>query len=76
MICIIAESEVAQSCLTLCNPMDCSPRGSSIRGIFQAGVLEWDAFAFSAGDANTLQKPVKPEYFIQASGPHRKMTSP
>ena len=36
-----SESEVAQSCLTLCNPMDCSPPGSSIHGIFQARVLEW-----------------------------------
>ena len=35
------ESEVAQSCLTLCNPMDCSLPGSSVHGIFQARVLEW-----------------------------------
>ena len=34
---------VAQSCPTLCNPMDCSPPGSSIHGIFQASVLEWVA---------------------------------
>ena len=43
-----SESEVAQSCLTLSNPMDCSPPGSSIHGIFQARVLEWGAIAFSA----------------------------
>ena len=36
-----SESEVAQSCPTLSNPMDCSPPGSSIHGIFQARVLEW-----------------------------------
>ena len=36
-----SESEVAQSCLTLRDPMDCSPPGSSIHGIFQARVLEW-----------------------------------
>ena len=42
------ESEVAQSCLTLSDPMDCSPPGSSVHGIFQAGVLEWGAIAFSA----------------------------
>jgi len=42
-----SESEVAQSCLTLSNPMDCSLPGSSIRGIFQARVLEWGAIAFS-----------------------------
>ena len=42
-----SESEVAQSCPTLSNPMDCSPPGSSICGIFQARVLEWGAMAFS-----------------------------
>ena len=41
-----SKSEVAQSCLTLSDPMDCSPPGSSIRGIFQARVLEWGAIAF------------------------------
>ena len=41
------ESEVAQSCLTLSDPMGCSLPGSSIRGIFQARVLEWGAIAFS-----------------------------
>ena len=43
-----SESEVAQSCPTLSDPMDCSQPGSSVHGIFQAGVLEWDAIAFSA----------------------------
>ena len=42
-----SEREVTQSCLTLCNPMDCSPPGSSIHGVFQATVLEWVAIAFS-----------------------------
>ena len=42
-----SESEVAQSCLTLSHPMDCSPPGSSVHGIFQARVLEWVALAFS-----------------------------
>ena len=41
------ESEVAQSCLTLSNPMDCSLPGSSVHGILQARVLEWSAIAFS-----------------------------
>ena len=41
------ESEVAQLCLTLSNPMDCSLPGSSVHGIFQARVLEWGAIAFS-----------------------------
>ena len=43
-----SESEVAQSCPTLSDPMDCSLPGSSIHGIFQARVLEWGAIAFSA----------------------------
>ena len=42
-----SESEVAQSCLTLSDPMDCSLLGSSIHGIFQARLLEWGAIAFS-----------------------------
>ena len=42
-----SESEVAQSCHTLSDPMDCSPPGSSIHGIFQARVLEWGPIAFS-----------------------------
>ena len=42
-----SESEVAQSCPTLSDPMDCSLLGSSIHGIFQARVLEWGAIAFS-----------------------------
>ena len=42
-----SESEVAQSCPTLSDPMDCSLPGSSIHGIFQARALEWGAIAFS-----------------------------
>ena len=42
-----SESEAAQSCPTLSNPMDCSPPGSSVHGSFQARVLEWGAIAFS-----------------------------
>ena len=44
-----SESEVAQSCPTLSDPIDCSLPGSSIHGIFQARVLEWGANAFSGG---------------------------
>ena len=43
-----SESEVAQSCPTLSDPMVCSLPGSSVHGIFQARVLEWGAIAFSA----------------------------
>ena len=42
-----SESEVTQLCPTLSDPMDCSLPGSSVHGIFQAGVLEWGAIAFS-----------------------------
>ena len=42
-----SESEVDQSCPTFSDPMDCSLPGSSVRGIFQARVLEWGAIAFS-----------------------------
>ena len=42
-------SEVTQSCLTLCDPEDCSPPGFSIHGIFQARILEWVAIS-SPGD--------------------------
>ena len=45
------ESEVAQSCLTLWYPMDCSLPGSSVHGIFQAIVLEWIAIFFSRGSS-------------------------
>ena len=45
------KSEVAQSCQTLCNPMDCSLSGSSVYGIFQARVLEWIAISFSRGSS-------------------------
>ena len=41
------ESEVAQSCSTLSDPIDCGPPGSSVHRIFQASVLEWGAIAFS-----------------------------
>ena len=43
-----SESEVAQSCPTLRDPMDCNPPGSSVHGIFQARVLEWGAIAIDS----------------------------
>ena len=49
-----SESEVAQSCPTLSNPMDCSLPGSSVHGIFQARVLEWGAIAFSVFTTRTI----------------------
>ena len=44
-----SESEVAQSCPTLCDPIDCSLPGSSVHGILQARGLEWVAISFSGG---------------------------
>ena len=49
------EREVAQSCLTPSDPMDCSLPGPSVHGIFQARVLEWGAIAFSAGVPRGLE---------------------
>ena len=50
-----SESEVAQSCPTLSDLMDCSLPGSSVHGIFQARVLEWVAIAFSTKDKGIMQ---------------------
>ena len=49
-----SESEVAQSCPTLRDPMDCSPPGSSVHGTFQARVLDWGAIAFSVRQYNGI----------------------
>ena len=48
---LLSESEVAQSCPTLCDPIDCSLPGSSVHEIFQAIVLEWIAISFSRGSS-------------------------
>ena len=57
----VSEHEVAQSCPTLCDPMDCSLPGSSVHGIFQARFLEWIAISFSSpGDLSNTE--VKPRY--------------
>ena len=42
-------TKLLQLCLTLCDPMDCSPQGSSVHGILQARMLEWVAISFSRG---------------------------
>ena len=60
-----SESEVAQSCPTLCDPMDCSLPGSSIHGIFQARVLEWGAVAFSInGSQNDVDKALEKKELV------------
>ena len=63
------KSEVAQSCLTLCDPRDCSLPGSSVHGIFQARVLEWVAISFSRGSSQprdwALASHIAGKCFIQ-----------
>ena len=54
-----SESDVAQSSLTLCEPMDCSLPGSSVHEISQAGVLEWVAIAFSVKTYRYIRKNFK-----------------
>ena len=54
-----SKSEVAQSCLTLSDPMDCSLPGSSVHGIFQARVLEWGAIAFSEDIVISMDKMIR-----------------
>ena len=78
-----SQSEVAQSCPTLRDPMDWSLAGSSVHGIFQARVLEWGAIAFSAVRVNKQLnlkpcKVLKQIYFqeaIQISSKHMKRCS-
>ena len=72
-----SESEVAQSCLALHDPMDCSLPGSSIHGIFQARVLEWGATAFSTNNTanhqrNANQNHNKKSPNICQNGSHQK----
>ena len=51
-----SESEVAQSCLTLCDAVDCSLPGSFVHGILQARILEWVAISFSRGSSRTRDR--------------------
>jgi len=53
-----SESEVAQSCPTLSDPMDCSLPGFSVHGIFQERILEWGAIAFSALMSTCIDRQV------------------
>ena len=50
-VCVCVCVLVAQTCLTLCNPLDCSPPGSSVHGILQARILEWVAIPFFRGSS-------------------------
>ena len=55
----MGESSVIQSCLTLCDPMDCSSPGSSVHGTFKARILEWVAISFSRGSSPGIE-PASP----------------
>ena len=59
MSCSLEDCEFvhAQSCLTLCDPMDWNPPGSSIHGILQARILEWLAISFSRGSSQIRDRP-------------------
>ena len=59
LLTVESESEVAQSCLTLCDPVDCSPPGSSVHGILQARILEWVAISFSRGSFQPMVREHK-----------------
>ena len=63
--CIAEVYSVAQLCLTLCNPMDCSQPGSSIHGIFQVIMLEWVAISFSRGLSDS---GIEPRFHALAGG--------
>ena len=56
-------AEFTQSCLTLCDPVDCSPPGSSIHGILQARILEWVAISFSRGSSRPRDRTQVSCYF-------------
>ena len=62
-----SESEVAQSCPTLSNPMDCRLPGSSVHGIFQARVLEWGAIAFSVSWLGFVLKAAEASGLFEAA---------
>ena len=50
-VCVLSLCVCAQSCLTLCSPINCSPPGSSVHGTFQARILQWVAISFSRGSS-------------------------
>ena len=60
-----SENEVSQSCPTLSDPVDCSPPGSSVHGIFQVRALEWGAIAFSGVLAVNVSKCDESEIYLR-----------
>ena len=66
---ILFESKAPQLCLTLCDPMDCSPSGSSVHGILQARILEWLAVSFSGDLPDPGMAPGSPALRAHARAP-------
>ena len=57
---------VIQSCLTLCDPTDCNPPGSSVRGILQARILQWVVIPFSRGSSQPGIEPWSPASQVES----------
>ena len=79
-VCVCVCVLVAQSCLTLCDPIDCSPPGSSVHGILQARILEWVAIPFSrrssqARDWTQVNKHIFFFIFLSIMGYHRTLNT-
>ena len=70
-----AAAKLLQSCPTLSDPMDCSPPGSSVHGIFQARVLEWGAIAFSEGTGIKSMSPTLAGGFLTTGPPGKPSSS-
>ena len=56
----VVVQSLSAKCPTLCNPVDCSPPGSSVHGVSQARILELVAISFSRGSSQTRIKPASP----------------
>ena len=69
---IVGVSECAIVALTLCDPMDCSPPGSSVRGILQARILQWVAISFSAHCRKESTTPCQPHRLVRRLGSPRR----
>ena len=67
-MCVFLLCMLSQSCQTLCDPLDCSPPGSSVHGIFQARVLEWSAITFSWPAQSLQSRPT-------LCDPHRRQAT-
>ena len=64
LLCVLRCAQLLQSCLTLCDPMDCSPPGSSVHGILQARILEWVAMPSSKGIFPTQESNMYPWHLL------------